>query len=110
MASLMTVAPKSVATIPPMQHATRGYHEMIEGILRAADAESIRLGNGPIPSWLAPAHVESWMRLEHGTLDALSRDSFMREALVGIACAQAAGMEDADRLAASCGWKRERVS
>lgn len=110
MANLATAAPATIATIPPMQRATRGYHEMIEEIMRVADAESVRLGRGSLPSWLAPAHVEAWMRLEHGTLDALSRAAFMREALIGIACAQAEGMEDADRFAASYGWKRERVS
>lgn len=34
-----------------------------------------------------PRHVEAWMRVEHGTLDALSAGQFDREVMIGVACA-----------------------
>lgn len=38
----------------------------------------------------APAHcVEAWMRLEHGTLDALGRQQFDAEVAAGVACHRA---------------------
>lgn len=50
-----------------------------------------------------PAHVEAWMRLEHGTLDALNAVHFAREVHVAIACIERAGVEESDELARSYG-------
>ena len=50
-----------------------------------------------------PRHVEAWMRLEHSTLDGLSRaqlDAAVEEAL---ACIRAAGADHSEALAASFG-------
>jgi len=33
-----------------------------------------------------PLHVEAWMRLEHGTLDALSRSDFEEEVGIAVRC------------------------
>ena len=35
-----------------------------------------------------PAHVEAFMRCEHGTLDALSAAEFIAEALIAAQCAE----------------------
>ena len=48
-----------------------------------------------------PRHVEAWMRLEHGTLDALSAAAFRREVGLALACIEAAGSDDSEALAAS---------
>jgi hypothetical protein len=50
-----------------------------------------------------PAHVEAWMRIEHGTLDALSPTEFRREVAIAIACANASSTDENDALAASFG-------
>ena len=50
-----------------------------------------------------PRHIEAWMRLEHPTLDGLSRAEFERaidDAVVAIA---AAGPDESEALAASFG-------
>lgn len=36
-----------------------------------------------------PAQIEAWMRLEHGTLDALSPDAFAREVVMSCLCIDA---------------------
>ena len=41
-----------------------------------------------------PAHIEAWMRVEHGTLDALSPAQFRAEVLVAIDCVCAAASAD----------------
>jgi truncated hemoglobin YjbI len=50
-----------------------------------------------------PAHIEAWMRVEHGTLDALSPAQFRDEVLVAVACARASTSAENDALAASYG-------
>jgi hypothetical protein len=50
-----------------------------------------------------PAHIEAWMRTEHGTLDALSPAQFRTEVLVAIACVRAAAPAENDALADSYG-------
>ncbi len=52
-----------------------------------------------------PAHIEAWMRVEHGTLDALSPARFRAEVLVAIDCVRAAAAADNDALAASYGLR-----
>lgn len=50
-----------------------------------------------------PRHVEGYARLEHGTLDGLSRGQFAREVRVGIACVDEGGKAAAENLARSYG-------
>lgn len=50
-----------------------------------------------------PRHVEAWMRLEHPTLDALSRERFRTEVEIAIACIDHDGDEASERLAQSFG-------
>jgi hypothetical protein len=50
-----------------------------------------------------PRHVEAWMRLEHPTLDGLSRAQFIAEMHVALGCAIDAGPEASEALAASFG-------
>jgi len=50
-----------------------------------------------------PRHIEGWMRLEHGTLDALSPSAFRREVQTCIDCVDEAGIDRSDELAASYG-------
>ena len=51
-----------------------------------------------------PAIVEAWMRVEHGTLDALSRDQFRREVSLSLDCAAACTPEQNIEVARSCGF------
>ena len=58
-----------------------------------------------------PAHVEAWMRLEHGTLDGLSRWQFASEVQTALSCIEAAGLDECDKLAHSFGLQpRPRYS
>ena len=50
-----------------------------------------------------PRHVEAWMRVEHPTLDGLSRREFIAEMHVALGCAIDAGPEASEALAASFG-------
>lgn len=50
-----------------------------------------------------PAHLEAWMRVEHGTLDSLSPAQFEREVGIAIECARAASPVDNQALAGSLG-------
>ena len=50
-----------------------------------------------------PRHVEAWMRLEHPTLDALSRHSLEAEIDVAMALTVEAGALESEALAASFG-------
>jgi hypothetical protein len=50
-----------------------------------------------------PRHIEAWMRLEHGTLDALSPAGFRSEVKTALACVREAGTAESERLAASLG-------
>jgi hypothetical protein len=50
-----------------------------------------------------PRHVEAWMRIEHPTLDGLSRAEFSNAMYAALAAALDAGPEESERLAASFG-------
>ncbi len=54
-----------------------------------------------------PAHIEAWMRIEHGTLDALSRAQFDREVRIAIGCALTSSPAENDALAASFGLRAQ---
>lgn len=48
-----------------------------------------------------PRHVEAFMRLEHGTLDALSEKQFKNEVSICIQCVEQGGIDNAESLAQS---------
>jgi hypothetical protein len=50
-----------------------------------------------------PRHVEAWMRVEHPTLDGLSRQEFIDAMYAALAAAIEAGPDDCEALAASFG-------
>lgn len=50
-----------------------------------------------------PRHVEAYMRLEHGTLDALSPSRFALEVTLACSCIQMGGESAAEALAQSYG-------
>ena len=50
-----------------------------------------------------PRHVEAWMRLEHPTLDRLSRAEFEREVDIAVVAIATAGPDESEALAASLG-------
>lgn len=50
-----------------------------------------------------PRHIEAWMRLEHGTLDGLSRAQFRREVKIAESCIDAAGDDKSEELAQGLG-------
>lgn len=53
---------------------------------------------GTNPNW-----VEAWMRLEHPTLDGLSRSQFKSEVKIAVECIHAASDADSINLARSYG-------
>jgi hypothetical protein len=70
-----------------------GYQTMIrEGMARIG-----RIGEA------APNQVEAWMRLEHGTLDGLSRADFAREIAAALDCIAASTHAENADLAMSFG-------
>jgi len=48
-------------------------------------------------------HVEAWMRLERGTLDALSPSQFRAEVTTALECVEAGPLADSESLAQSMG-------
>jgi hypothetical protein len=50
-----------------------------------------------------PRHVEGWMRLEHPTLDGLSRSQFNAEVRIALECIAAGPLADSEALADSMG-------
>lgn len=48
-------------------------------------------------------HVEAWMRVENGTLDALSSTDFDREVETAARCIDEGGVEMSEKLAVSYG-------
>ena len=50
-----------------------------------------------------PRHIEACMRLQHGTLDHLTREDFAREAQIGVEFIRQAGRDEAEALAVSYG-------
>lgn len=52
-----------------------------------------------------PKIIEAWMRVEHSTLDALSRSRFRQEVKIALECADAATAEQNLSVARSFGFK-----
>jgi len=50
-----------------------------------------------------PRHIEAYMRLEHSTLDALTRDRFNEEVSIAVECINVDGVSNAESLALSFG-------
>lgn len=50
-----------------------------------------------------PRYVEAWMRLEHGTLDALTPERFESEVCIANACIAASTVKQSEELARSYG-------
>ncbi|HPD73319.1 MAG TPA: hypothetical protein PLL30_16230 [Candidatus Krumholzibacteria bacterium] len=50
-----------------------------------------------------PRHVEAWMRLEHSTLDGLSRSRFTAEVKTALDCIAAVPTSESESLAKSFG-------
>ena len=50
-----------------------------------------------------PRHVEAWMRLEHGSLNGLSRVQFAAEVDMALECIAAGPTADSESLATSMG-------
>ena len=50
-----------------------------------------------------PRHVEAWMRVEHPTLDGLSRSEFVRTMYEALGQVQDAGQDESEALVASLG-------
>lgn len=50
-----------------------------------------------------PRHIEAYMRVEHSTLDGLSRQQFAAEVRVAAQCVDEGGIEMAERIAKSFG-------
>lgn len=50
-----------------------------------------------------PRHIECFMRIQHGTLDHLSRADFKREVKICMACIDECGKDDAEKYAQSMG-------
>ena len=50
-----------------------------------------------------PRHIEAYMRLEHSTLDGLSKWQFDQEVLLCVECIKADGTVNAERCADSFG-------
>lgn len=56
-----------------------------------------------------PRHVEAYMRIGHGTLDALSRSQFMQEVRIACGCIDEVGIEAAESCAISMGLQTRDV-
>lgn len=69
------------------------YQDEIRTILAAA---------GDLPR-VEPRIIEAWMRVEHGTLDALTARQFREEVVIATFCARDAGDDANERLARSYG-------
>jgi hypothetical protein len=50
-----------------------------------------------------PRHIEAYIRLEHSTLDHLSREEFTFQAAIAAECIRTVGHEQAERCARSVG-------
>jgi hypothetical protein len=65
------------------------YQTLIKELLRGRDYD--------------PRHIESFMRIQYGTLNHLTREDFEREVKVCMACIDACGKDDAEQYAKSMG-------
>lgn len=83
-----------IFTLPPMPdpETYRGVQRDIWEILVSMKETDIR-----------PNHVEAFMRLEHPTLNGLSRRKFRAEVKVAVACIREGGLEEAEACARSFG-------
>lgn len=50
-----------------------------------------------------PRHIEAYIRIDHSTLDGLSRSQFLHEIRIGIECIKTDGIVNAERCAKSFG-------
>lgn len=50
-----------------------------------------------------PRHIEAWMRVEHSTLDHLTRGEFLKEIRFAAECINECGVEESEGLAQSYG-------
>lgn len=66
-------------------------------MIREAMARTGRVGAAD------PRHVEAWLRLEHGCLDAMSRQQFTDEVTIALECVAAGPLADSEALAISYG-------
>lgn len=73
------------------------YHSPYFDLIRTTLAEVGLIGAAD------PRHVEAYMRLEHRTLDGLSKSQFKREVEIGVACVREGGVVEAEACAASFG-------
>lgn len=70
---------------------------MYEQLIREALAEQGAIGK------YDPRHIEAFMRLEHSTLDGLSRGQFASEVSTARVCIDEGGRDGAESLARSYG-------
>ena len=77
------------------------YRQLIDSIVTGIRGA----GHGIDPRW-----VEAYMRLEHSTLDGLSRMEFFAEVKICLECIDSSGPENAEALAESMGLLPERSS
>lgn len=66
-------------------------------MIREAMARTGRVGAAD------PRHIEAWLRLEHGCLDAMSRQQFTDEVTIAMQCIAAAPKAESEALATSYG-------
>jgi hypothetical protein len=79
------------------------YQERIGEILKSMRRHYRRNGILAPVTKIDPRHIEAYMELGRGCLDGLSREEFVLEVEIGIACIEAEGAEQAERLAQSFG-------
>lgn len=70
---------------------------MYQQMIRESMASAGRIGAAD------PRHVESWMRVEHGCLDAIPREQFIEEVLIAVTCISIAPLRDSEALAEGFG-------
>jgi hypothetical protein len=71
---------------------------MYEQMIREELARLGRVGAHP------PQVIEAWMRVEHDTLDWMSKDRFRREVAIAIECADASTASENNAVARSFGF------
>ena len=68
------------------------YQETITRILKESNIE------------YDPRHIESWIRIEHPTLDGLGYNRFRNEIFIAVECIDETGQEASEQLAVSMGF------
>lgn len=97
--SVRCASPSAVVLLRQQVRAKSAREEgvgMYEEMIREALARVGLIG-------VEPRHVEAWMRLEHGTLDALGEPQFQEEVEIAAMCVKEAGAERSEGLAKSYG-------